>query len=493
MSIFRTVKGRTSTGDAIPFYHDGTYHIFSLTPPDGTTVYPARLRTSYSHSISTDLVNWTDVETALWPGEGDEPDACGVWTGCAMYGEGRYHIFYTGYNYKIEDQQTICHATSDDGLHWTKDPSNPVIRPDPERYERIDFRDPYCFYNEDEGRYWMLVSGRLIEGPPTKTGCVILYVSDDLKNWEHRGPLYTPYHTNCPECPEMWKMGDLWYLSYSRFSEFGNTIYRISDTPYGPWRTPSRDGIGGRRFYAAKSLVNDEGRRFYFAWIHDRADSSNFGEWYWGGQFLIPHEVRQNEDGELDVLMPHELIEEMTKKISTAYRPVLGQHGSPSEKVQRLDGLSSLAYGFFETREPRFYFHAKVRVEEIYDSFGILLKSNDDISQRIELIFERGMQRVSLLNLPMAADPFWQQSCTNIGTPKDAGPDGVRVAERPFEVYPGQLIDLKLVIDHDLIEIFVDEQAAFSYRYYGDVDHEIGLFAQDSKITVFDIEMFELV
>ena len=110
-------------------------------------------------------------------------------------------------------------------------------------------------------------------------------------NWEYYGPIYQPYHTNCPECCEMYKIGKLWYLSYSRFSEFVNTIYRVADSPFGPWRTPKMDGIGGRRFYAAKSLVNDEGRRFYFAWAHDRAQQSNFGEWYWGGQFCIPHEA----------------------------------------------------------------------------------------------------------------------------------------------------------------------------------------------------------
>ena len=106
-----------------------------------------------------------------------------------------------------------------------------------------------------------------------------MYRSKDLDSWEYYGPIYQPYHTNCPECCEMYKIGALWYLSYSRFSEFVNTIYRVADSPFGPWRTPKMDGIGGRRFYAAKSLVNDEGRRFYFAWAHDRARQSNFGEW----------------------------------------------------------------------------------------------------------------------------------------------------------------------------------------------------------------------
>ena len=41
MDFFRKMSFADSTGDAIPFYHEGKYHIFSLTSPPGTTVYPA--------------------------------------------------------------------------------------------------------------------------------------------------------------------------------------------------------------------------------------------------------------------------------------------------------------------------------------------------------------------------------------------------------------------------------------------------------------------
>ena len=259
MDIFRKLSWADSTGDAIPLYHDGIYHIFSLTSPPGTTVYPARLRTTWEHSISRDLVHWEEVGTALSPGEGEEPDACGVWTGAAVYGEKQYHIFYTGYNYNVHFQQTICHAVSDDGIHFEKDPKNPIIIPNEKEYEVVDWRDPYVFYNEDDNCWWLLISGRKKEGPPSRRGCIVLYRSKDLDNWEYYGPIYQPYHTNCPECCEMYKIGKLWYLSYSRFSEFVNTIYRVADSPFGPWRTPKMDGIGGRRFYAAKSLSMTKG------------------------------------------------------------------------------------------------------------------------------------------------------------------------------------------------------------------------------------------
>ncbi|MEI3212472.1 MAG: hypothetical protein V8S42_09325 [Lachnospiraceae bacterium] len=98
--------------------------------------------------------------------------------------------------------------------------------------------------------------------PDTRRGCIVLYKSQDLYKWMHYGPIYDPGYTNVTECPEMFKMGEYWYISHSRFSESGGTVYRYSKSPYCLWRTPKYDGIGGRRFYAAKSAANDEEEDF---------------------------------------------------------------------------------------------------------------------------------------------------------------------------------------------------------------------------------------
>ncbi|MGF6989467.1 beta-fructofuranosidase [Lachnospiraceae bacterium PF1-21] len=492
MKIYRMPKHSESTGDAIPFYHDGTYHIFSLTPAPGTTVYPDRLRTTLSHAVSKDLVNWEEVETALYPGEGDEPDAEGIWTGAVIYGEGKYHIFYTGYNHKLtKNIQTICHATSDDSITWEKDPKNPILVPDTSLYEELDWRDPYLFYNQEEGMYWMLISARTKVGPPTKRGCIVLYRSKDLDEWEYYGPIYTPYHTNCPECCEMYKEGKNWYLSYSRFSEFVDTIYRVSKSPYGPWRTPKMEGIGGRRFYAAKSLINDEGRRFYFGWIHDRAEGSDDGDWYWGGTFCVPHEVVVNDRGEIDVKIPHEIVEATDKDVSWKYKQIWGEERRYGDKTIVIDSIGTMSYGVFEYEAPSALFKCKMKVGDCKDYFGLLLKTNENASRCLELRIEPGMQRASLLNLPMDVDPFWRESTTNVGKPKNPGPDGVRVAEKPFSVQAGDVIDLKVIIDHDLVEIFVGERIAFTYRVYEKTEYEVGLQVQDGCVEFFDISFSE--
>lgn len=491
MNIFRKMSFADSTGDAIPFYHDGVYHIFSLTPAPGTTVYPDRLRTTWEHSVSEDLVNWTELPTAIYPGENDEPDASGVWTGSVIYGEGEYHAFYTGYCLTAEYQQTICHATSKDGVVWTKDAANPVITPMVELYEKLDWRDPYVFYNEEDSCYWILISARRLDMPVTRRGCIVLYRSADLKNWEYYGPIYSPGHTNCPECCEMYKMGDNWYLSYSRFSEFVNTIYRVSKSPFGPWRKPKHDGIGGRRFYAAKSMQNEKGRRFYFAWAHDRADACDTGEWYWGGTFCVPHEVKPRPDGELDVFLPAEYAEGFTEKVEWDYLPVLGKGERYGSTTVEMNSVGTCTYGFLNHHERKYLFKCKALPHDANDYFGVLLKSDREASGCLLLEFDVAMQRVSLLSLPMGVDPFWVASCQAVPDPTDPGPDGVRVCEKTFEVKNGKPIDIKIITENDMVEVFVGNETAFTYRIYGEPEFETGLISQDCNVEFYDIDIMK--
>lgn len=490
MKIFRKPSKADSTGDAIPFYHDGKYHIFSLTPPPGTTVYPARLRTSLSHTVSENLIDWEEHPTALYPGEDEsEPDASGIWTGSAIYGEGKFHYFYTGYSLKCKYQQTICHATSEDGDVWVKDTKNPVIIPKTDEYEPLDWRDPYVFYNEDDKCYWILISARQLKiNAAGRRGCIVLYRSKDLENWEYYGPIYEPGHTNCPECAEMYKIGDKWYLSYSRFSEFVDTIYRVSDSPFGPWRTPEKDGIGGRRFYAAKSMEDKNGRRFYFGWAHDRGDNCDTGEWYWGGIFCLPHEVVQNEKGELDVKAPQEIIDSINQPVEWKLVPAQGEVCSDKDSIS-LKGTATTAFAFLDQSEESLLFSGKLIPKDCRGKFGMLFKSDINASLCLMLEFDPAMQRVSLLNLPMDVDPFWQQSCQAVPPATSPGPDGIRVCQKPFTIADGREIDIKAVIDGDMVELFIGKKVAFTYRIYHKPEFELGFIVEDGDLDCTGISL----
>ena len=486
MALFRRLSSGIGCGDSIPFYHDGVYHLFFLSVPEGTVRYPERVKNTWQHVISRNLVDWEELPPVLLPGDGTDLDKDGCWTGSVIFADGKYHIFYTGYQIDAEFPQTICHAVSDDCITFEKDVKSPLIVPDTRYYENIDWRDPYIFYNEEESCYWMLIAARKNEGPSNRRGVVVLYTSKDLEHFEHKGVLYEPWHTNCPECPEMYKMGDYWYLVYSRFSERAQTIYRVSKSPYGPFRTPRLDGIDNRRFYAAKSLLDEKGRRIYFAWTPERENKSDDDLWQTGGDYAIPHEVLPMEDGNLRVVMPKEVREYFRrKKLSYSFEPKLGSIKEYGDKALEISSIGTLSYGFFQVEQQNLMLECNIKASDCADYFGLTINTDEDIDNGYLLVFNRAAQAASLNKLPAPLDPFWSTLSGKPIIPAEV--DGPRVCEKPFSFQNGDVIHVKCVLTETMIEIFAGDQLAFCYRTYQKRPYRIGVFAQDCNVEFHNI------
>jgi beta-fructofuranosidase len=149
--------------------------------------------------------------------------------------------------------------------------------------------------------------------------------------------------------------------------------------------------------------------------------------------------------------------------------------------------IGSLAYGFFEFSEPRFLMSCKVRSKDCRDSFGFAIKSDKYLARTLLLMFEPRAQRVSLLNYPMPVDPFWEASVASMVSSALPGPDGPRVAEDFFTFQEGGSIDMKILVDHDLIEVFVGEKVALNYRWYDAAEFAVGVVVQDGSAEYEDI------
>ncbi|HEX7928063.1 MAG TPA: hypothetical protein VF678_10750 [bacterium] len=93
---------------------------------------------------STDNVHYTRHPAApiLEPDPGAW-DGGGVETPAVVRFKGKYHLFWTGYpievgaeGYDVFDFR-IGHATSTDGVHWTRNPNNPIVAPSSELGEPV--------------------------------------------------------------------------------------------------------------------------------------------------------------------------------------------------------------------------------------------------------------------------------------------------------------------------------------------------------------------
>ncbi|MCS7187532.1 MAG: family 43 glycosylhydrolase [Armatimonadetes bacterium] len=282
-------------GDMIPFFWRGEYHLFYLPrAPEA--------RHCWGHLVSQNLLEWQELPDAIAPSdEPNKPDAVGCWTGSVIEHSGVFHCFYTGFNPQSRYPQTICHAVSDDLIHWRKDEANPILVPDERWYEPQDWRDPFVFFNPEAGEFWILICARDKRVAFERRGCIALATSKDLQNWKIHEPLWSGSVCWAAECPDMFKLDNRWYLVYSH----GVTRYRWSEKFGEVWHAFFPDTFDTEFVAAAKTLFDGK-RQILFGWVGTLEGDSDFGARQWGGHMALPRELVPQPDGSLAVKLPEE-------------------------------------------------------------------------------------------------------------------------------------------------------------------------------------------
>jgi beta-fructofuranosidase len=454
--------------DCIPFFWQGEYHLFYLKDyRDEAGHGPG---TPWFHLGTRDFVHFTDYGEALPRGGRDDQDLF-VFTGCVIEHAGLFHIYYTGHNPLFKEQgrpiQAIMHATSPDLVHWTKDPANPILYADPTRYEPDDWRDPFVFWNEEAGEFWMLLAARLCRGPSQRRGCIALATSPDLARWTVRDPFWSPslYYTH--ECPDLFRLGEWWYLVYSTFSERHLTHYRMSRTLAGPWLAPADDAFDGRAFYAAKT-ASDGTRRFAFGWNPTRAGEADAGAWQWGGN-LVVHEVVPRADGSLSVRPPATIAQHFKRPLALGVRPEIGRweiHGD----ALTAHAVDRFAWCRLGPLPETCRIDVTIACDAATRGCGLLLRVDDAGEAYYQVRLEPGRQRLVFDRWPRPGDePF--------------------MLERPLPLAEGQETRLQVYVEGSVIEIYANDQTALSARGYDHPSGAWGAFVSEGTATFREIAL----
>ena len=293
-------------GDTMPFVTDeGELELYYLyeTDHNGQGYHPV-----YKYS-TTDLCGYEDHGKVLDYGLMSDPDPA-IGTGSVLKGQdGLYHLFYTGHNDTGNDgkgKECVMHATSTDRESWTKVPEDTFFAHDD--YSNDEFRDPEVFWVEEDGCYWLLIAAR----DNVLGGVVAKYTSKDLKSWEFQGPLYAPQEQYMLECPDLFKMGDRYYLTFSWDCV---TYYAMADSPDGPFEAPANNVLDGNNFvfYAAKTAELDN-TRYLCGWIGRAGLTEDSGMYQWAGN-VLNHQLIQHEDGTLGVCAPEAFASYFTEEL----------------------------------------------------------------------------------------------------------------------------------------------------------------------------------
>ena len=288
-------------GDPMPFFDPVAKNFKVLYLQD----YRPNLESTY-HPIwgveTSDAASYTSLGELIPYGAADELDAA-IGTGSTIYHNGTYYTFYTGHsNNGGANNEVVLLATSTDFRNWTKNRAVQISAgPD---YSSGDFRDPFVFKGDDN-RFHMLVSTRRVSD---NKGVLAEYTSDDLLNWTSAGVFMTMMWDRFYECPDLFKMGDWWYLVYSeqhdairRVQYFkGRTIDELkacTANDAGLWPDSKQGYLDGRGFFAGKTASNGTDR-FIWGWCPTKAGSTTNGSFDWAGS-LVAHKLCQNADGTL--------------------------------------------------------------------------------------------------------------------------------------------------------------------------------------------------
>ncbi len=280
----------TNAGDAMPFYHDGTFHLFFLFDRRQHHSKWGLGAHQWAHISSTDLVHWKRYPIALPIDHEWEGSIC---TGSIFFHDG---VYYAHYATRMPDHsERLGVAVSRDGIHFTKTLPTPFAEPAPPFLHGPN-RDPFVF--QDGAQFHMLVTAAVANKalPDGDEGALEHLVSKDLATWSVLPqPFLVSGSDVQPECSDLFHWGDWYYLL---FGLSGTTHYKISRSPMGPWTTPLSDVLDGPEVKVMKEAEFKGDRRIMVGFlVHDN---------HYGGD-LIFRELLQEKDGSLGTELPKEM------------------------------------------------------------------------------------------------------------------------------------------------------------------------------------------
>jgi beta-fructofuranosidase len=446
-------------GDFIPFYENGEFKLFYL--QDWRDKEKFGEGTAWYQISTTDFLHFTEHGEMIPRGTKEEQDLF-VYTGSVIKAGNTYHIFYTGHNQYLrkagKPEEAIMHAVSSDLIHWTKIPGDTFYSTN-NKFEQNDWRDPFVFWNDEAKEYWMLVAARVKNNLPVeRRGCTAVCTSKDLKKWKIIDePFWQPGLYVTHECPDLFKIGDWWYLIYSIGNHRFGTQYIMSKSLKGPWITPDEDVFDSRAYYAAKSY-SDGNKRYLFGWNSTKIEDRDSRGWEWGGN-LVVHEIIQNQDGTLSLKVPESIDNAFNKELTTPLLPAQGKW-KVNEKEAYCDATGSFASAISGQMPSCCKITSTVTFSKNTKECGLLLRYNEATGEYYSINLEPGRNRIL----------FSQRS-------------GYMETEKSIILKPDVPHKIKVFVDYNNLVVYVDDKISMSTRIYNIDDGKWGVFVEQGTAT----------
>ena len=469
-------------GDPMPFYdrQAGDFKVLYLQE------FPNNMNHRFHPiwGVSTkDGANYESLGEVLPYGTNDFQQDAALGTGCAYEKDGTYYIYYTGHNGNCKNREVVMRATSPDFKTWTKDELWTLNGPD-FGYSGNDFRDPQVFVADDNLYHMVIATYPNGGGDP----CFAEFKSTDLKNWEHVGR-FKMIWDRMLECPDIFKMGDWWYLVYSESfrASWSRKVKYMMAKSYaelkacfndGPkWPADGHEGVlDSRAFYAGKTASNGTDR-YIWGWspyragldIHEKNLDMGAGdgnEPKWSGA-LVCHKIIQHNDGTLTLGAVPAMAAKYNRQQTLS---VMTSNGYTNGTLS-----GDNAYVLYNRLGACNHISMTVTTSNNWDKFGISFVRGTDSKKYYTIVVNPEDENHRKLNFEQegeegkgfieAADGYW--------------------FERPAD----NVYNIDIYTDNSVLTLYINDICAYTQRIYGINKNCWSINNYGGSVTVSDVKV----
>jgi len=459
-------------GDPMPYFNeaDNTFYIFFLQDwrngaPTDHPIYSIK---------TTDYSGFLGFSEAIPCGTAGSQETL-LGTGSFIKdASGKLYGFYTGHNGSLYPAEKVMLATSTNMKTFTKVPSFTFEAPS--GYDKNNFRDPCVYYDSTRSCYVMLVTS-IKDGK----GVFVRYTSTDLTNWTLIAPL-TDFDSDAQilECPDIFKMGNKWYLVFSRINrdEHRKTFYRVADSPDGPWKrcedaTGHHETFDGLYLYAAKTAGNSSSR-YLSGWCSTGQQVNSKNELDWAGS-LVSHKLVQQPNGRLYPTIPESVDAKFSKDVDFAKLKskgsVTGEKGSYT-----ISSAIGRSYALFNRNTTPVKISLKIDATQS-TKFGFSFGAGGDMSEVYSVMFD--LTSTNRWAIPA----LFLNKETNYST----GSYNKELNFTPLIIPENKLFNIKIIIEKSVCVVYVNDNVAFTNRIYRMDQNPWTIFTDNGTITVSDM------
>ncbi|HET7121964.1 MAG TPA: glycoside hydrolase family 32 protein [Solirubrobacterales bacterium] len=431
-------KGRYHLGYIVGYYDECSKHFW------------------WGHVSSTDLIDWKMHPPMLSPYPGD-PDK-GIFSGNALVDKkGRVVLHYHG----VDAGNCIAVNEDDDELDsFVKLAANPVMK-DPGW-------DPFGWL--EDGVYYS-ISGSHPEEPGTVPS---LYkcTDDDQAEWTLVGDFMSH---DMPDVeadedlsgPDLFQLGDkrvLLCISHKRGARY--YFGRFENEQFYPEEHHRMNWIGGDCF-ALETLLDDRGRRIFWAWAIGSPSS-----------MTLPRVLSMREDGTMGI----EPVEELDA-LRRNHRRLEPGEVEPDVEVD-LDGVSGDCMELRVAIDP-----------QRADQCGVKLRCSPDGEEQTAVVYDAA-EKVLRIDLAKSSLDSEALPTTFVMVVPNLNFENPRVTaqEAPFELGPDEALDLRIYLDRSVLEVFANGRQCLTQRIYPTREDSLGvrLFSLGEAATFTAIDAWDM-